>query len=132
MCYCKSGCKFSRISVYCKVMFCNMIVLLVEYELIKIMLLKVKEFCWVVEFLIMFLKNDLVVNCCLVFFCLCDDVVVVKLFDELGFCYSECLGGYFCILKCGFCVGDNVLMVFVELVGCLLDIEVEEVDEDEE
>lgn len=28
------------------------------------------------------------------------------------------MGGYICILKCGFCVGDNVLMVYIEFVDC--------------
>lgn len=129
MCYCKSGCYLSCISVYCKVMFQNMVVLLFEYELIKIILFKVKELCCVVELLIILVKEDSVVNCCLVFDCICLKVVVGKLFNDLGKCYVNCLGGYLCILKCGFCVGDNVFMVYVELVDCFVGGEVVEVVE---
>lgn len=106
-------------------MFKNMVGFLVKYEVIKIMLLKVKELCCVIEFLIIMVKEDSVVNCCLVFVCIGDKEVVGKLFNEFGFCYEVCLGGYICIFKCGFCVGDNVLMVYVELVDCLV-VEVEE------
>lgn len=126
MCYMKFGCKFNCISVYCEVMFKNMVVLLFKYELIKIILLKVKELCCVVELLIILVKVDFVVNCCLVFVCLCDQEVVGNLFIILGLCYVICLGGYLCLLKCGFCVGDNVLMVYVELVDCLVVVEVVE------
>lgn len=105
-------------------MFCNMVGLLVCYEIIKMILFKVKELCCVVELLIIFVKIDSVVNCCLVFVCICDNEIVVKLFNELGLCFVSCVGGYICILKCGFCVGDNVLMVYIELVDCLEKIEV--------
>lgn len=96
-----------------------MVVLLFEYEVIKIILLKVKELCWVVEFLIILVKEDLVVNCCLVFDCIWFKEMVGKLFNELGLCYKVCSGGYLCIFKMGFWVGDNVFMVYVELVDCL-------------
>lgn len=129
MCYCKSGCKFNMNSSYWKVMFCNMVVFLVEYELIKIILFKVKELCCYVELLIIFVKNDSVVNCCLVFVWMWSKEVVGKLFIDFGFCYKEWLGGYICIFKCGFCLGDKVLMVYVELVDCLVIVEVVELDD---
>lgn len=71
-------------------MFSNMVSFLVCYEVIKIILLKVKELCCVVEFLIILVKIDSVVNCCLVFVCICDNEVVVKLFNELGLCFVVC------------------------------------------
>lgn len=95
-----------------------MVNFLFEYELIKIIVFKVKELCCVVEFLIILVKNDIVVNCCLVFVCICLVVIVGKLFIVFGFCYKECNGGYLCVFKVGFCVGDVVLMVYVELVDC--------------
>lgn len=127
MCYCYGLWKLNCMSSYCLVMFCNMFNLLIEYEVIKMMLLKVKEFCKVVELLIMFGKKLLLVNCCLVFNCLCDCDLVVKLFDVFGLCFVNCLGGYLCVLKFGFCVGDNVLMVLVELFDCLEVDEMENV-----
>lgn len=68
-------------------MFCNMVSFLVEYEIIKIILFKVKELCCVVELLIILVKEDSVVNCCLVFVCICNIEIVVKLFNELGLCF---------------------------------------------
>jgi large subunit ribosomal protein L17 len=41
---------------------------------------------------------------------------VGKLFVELGPRYRERKGGYLRLLKCGFRVGDNAPMAYVELV----------------
>jgi len=128
----KSGRKFNRTSAHRKAMFRNMTASLVEHELIKTTLPKAKELRRVAEPLITLSKNDSVANRRLAFSRLRDDAAVAKLFDELGPRYNERPGGYLRILKCGFRAGDNAPMAFVELVGRLLDIEAEEVDEDED
>lgn len=68
--------------------------------------------------LIMLVKCGDLYGCCLVMFKVCNEEQVKKLFDMLGGCYGECNGGYMCVFKVGFCYGDNVLMVVIELVDC--------------
>lgn len=64
MCYVCGYCCLNCIYEYCKVLFVNMVGLLIEYEQIKIILLKVKELCLIVEKLIMLVKcGDLYVCC---------------------------------------------------------------------
>ena len=54
---------------------------------------------------------------------------MVKLFAEIGPRYATRPGGYLRILKCGFRVGDNAPMAFVELVDRPEPTEAVEVDE---
>jgi large subunit ribosomal protein L17 len=58
-----------------------------------------------------------------------DRDIVVKLFAEIGPRYAARPGGYLRILKCGFRVGDNAPMAFVELVDRPEPTEAVEVDE---
>ena len=58
-----------------------------------------------------------------------DREIVVKLFAELGPRYNARPGGYLRILKCGFRVGDNAPMAFVELLDRPEPTEAVEIEE---
>jgi large subunit ribosomal protein L17 len=112
----KSGRKLNRTSSHREAMFRNMAASLIKHELIKTTLPKAKELRRVAEPLITLAKTDGVANRRLAFARLRDDEAVGKLFVELGPRYRERPGGYLRILKCGFRVGDNAPMAYIELV----------------
>lgn len=112
----KSGRKLNRTSSHREAMFKNMAASLFKHELIRTTLPKAKELRRVAEPLITLAKTDGVANRRLAFARLRDKQAVGKLFVELGPRYSERPGGYLRILKCGFRVGDNAPMAYVELV----------------
>ena len=112
----KSGRKLNRTSSHREAMFKNMAASVIKHELIKTTLPKAKELRRVVEPLITLAKTDGVANRRLAFARLRDKVAVGKLFVELGPRYRERKGGYLRLLKCGFRVGDNAPMAYVELV----------------
>jgi large subunit ribosomal protein L17 len=89
---------------------------LFKHELIRTTLPKAKELRRVAEPLITLAKTDGVANRRLAFARLRDKEAVGKLFVELGPRYRERKGGYLRLLKCGFRVGDNAPMAYVELV----------------
>lgn len=123
----KSGRKFNRNSSNRAAMFRNMTVSLLEHELIKTTLPKAKELRRHAEPLITLAKSDSVANRRLAFSRTRSDVVVGKLFTELGPRYKERPGGYIRILKCGFRAGDKAPMAYVELVDRPAgDVEVED------
>jgi large subunit ribosomal protein L17 len=113
----KSGRKLNRTSSHREAMFKNMASSLIKHELIRTTLPKAKELRRVAEPLITLSKIDGVANRRLAFSRLRDKEAVGKLFVELGPRYKERPGGYLRILKCGFRVGDNAPMAYVELVG---------------
>ena len=113
----KSGRKFNRTSSHREAMFRNMASPLMKHELIRTTLPKAKELRRVAEPLITLAKVDGVANRRLAFSRMRDKEAVGKLFVELGPRYRERAGGYLRILKCGFRVGDNAPMAYVELVG---------------
>ena len=108
--------KLNRTSSHRLAMFRNMSVSLIQHEVIKTTLPKSKELRRVVEPLITLAKNPTVANRRLAFARLRDADAVKKLFDEIAPRYATRAGGYTRILKCGFRVGDNAPMAFVELV----------------
>jgi len=112
----KSGRKFNRTSSHREAMFKNMASSLFKHELIRTTLPKAKELRRVAEPLITLAKTDGVANRRLAFARLRDKEAVGKLFVELGPRYRERPGGYLRILKCGYRVGDNAPMAYVELV----------------
>jgi len=112
----KSGRKLNRTSSHREAMFKNMASSLFKHELIRTTLPKAKELRRVAEPLITLAKTDGVGNRRLAFARLRDKEAVGKLFVELGPRYRERPGGYLRILKCGFRVGDNAPMAYVELV----------------
>jgi len=108
--------KLNRTSSHRLAMLRNMSVSLLKHEAIKTTLPKAKELRRVVEPLITLGKNPTLANKRLAFDRLRDREVVVKLFAEIGPRYAQRPGGYLRILKCGFRVGDNAPMAFVELL----------------
>jgi large subunit ribosomal protein L17 len=108
--------KLNRTTSHRLAMLRNMTVSLLKHEAIKTTLPKAKELRRVVEPMITLGKTPTLANKRLAFDRLRDRDIVVKLFAEIGPRYSARPGGYLRILKCGFRVGDNAPMAFVELV----------------
>lgn len=108
--------KLNRTSSHRLAMFRNMAVSLLRHEVIRTTLPKAKELRMIVEPLITLGKEATLANRRLAFDRLRDREIVGKLFNELGPRYAARPGGYLRILKCGFRVGDNAPMAYVELV----------------
>ena len=108
--------KLNRTSSHRLAMFRNMSVSLIQHEVIKTTVPKAKELRRVVKPLITLAKNPTVANRRLAFARLRDADAVKKLFDDVAPRFSARAGGYTRILKCGFRVGDNAPMAFIELV----------------
>ena len=108
--------KLNRTSAHRLAMLRNMTVSLLRHETIKTTLPKAKELRRVVEPIITLGKKPSLANRRLAFDRLRDREIVVKLFEEIGPRYAARNGGYLRILKCGFRVGDNAPMAFVELL----------------
>jgi large subunit ribosomal protein L17 len=108
--------KLNRTSSHRLAMLRNMTVSLLRHEAIKTTLPKAKELRRVVEPMITLGKSPTLANKRLAFDRLRDREIVVKLFAEIGPRYATRPGGYLRILKCGFRVGDNAPMAFVELL----------------
>ena len=121
--------KLNRTSSHRLAMLRNMTVSLLRHEAIKTTLPKAKELRRVVEPMITLGKNPTLANKRLAFDRLRDREIVVKLFAEIGPRYATRPGGYLRILKCGFRVGDNAPMAFVELVDRPENSEAVEVEE---
>ena len=121
--------KLNRTSSHRLAMLRNMTVSLLKHEAIKTTLPKAKELRRVVEPMITLGKNPSLANKRLAFDRLRDREIVVKLFAEIGPRYATRPGGYLRILKCGFRVGDNAPMAFVELVDRPEQTEAVEVEE---
>lgn len=121
--------KLNRTSSHRLAMLRNMAVSMLRHEAIKTTLPKAKELRRVVEPLITLGKNPTLANKRLAFDRLRDREIVVKLFAEIGPRYATRPGGYMRILKCGFRVGDNAPMAFVELVDRPENSEAVEVEE---
>jgi len=108
--------KLNRTSSHRLAMLRNMTNSLLRHEAIKTTLPKAKELRRVVEPMITLGKTPTLANRRLAFNRLRDREMVGKLFDELGPRFANRPGGYLRILKCGFRVGDNAPMAFVELL----------------
>lgn len=108
--------KLNRTSEHRQALFRNLATALLREEVIRTTLPKAKELRKVVEPLITLGKTATLANRRLAYNRIRDDVIVKKLFTELGPRYQKRPGGYLRILKCGFRVGDNAPMAFVELL----------------
>ena len=108
--------KLNRTSSHRLAMLRNMSNSLLRHEVIKTTLPKAKELRRVVEPLITLGKAPSLANRRLAFDRLRDREIVCKIFDVLGPRYATRNGGYLRILKCGFRVGDNAPMAYVELM----------------
>lgn len=124
--------KLNRTSSHRLAMLRNMTVSLLKHEAIKTTLPKAKELRRVVEPMITLGKKPTLANKRLAFDRLRDRDIVVKLFAEIGPRYATRPGGYLRILKCGFRVGDNAPMAFVELLDRPEPTEAVEIDESAE
>ncbi|HXE40169.1 MAG: 50S ribosomal protein L17 [Dechloromonas sp.] len=122
--------KLNRTSSHRLAMLRNMTVSLLKHEAIKTTVPKAKELRRVVEPMITLGKTPTLANKRLAFDRLRDREIVVKLFAEIGPRYATRPGGYLRILKCGFRVGDNAPMAFVELVDRPEPTEAVEIDEE--
>ena len=116
--------KLNRTSSHRLAMLKNMAVSLIKHDAIKTTLPKAKELRRVVERLITLGKKPTLANRRLAFDRLRDRQAVVKLFNELGVRFANRPGGYLRILKCGFRVGDNAPMAYVELLDRPAEVEV--------
>ena len=121
--------KLHRTSSHRLAMLRNMMVSLITHEAIKTTLPKAKELRRVVEPMITLGKKPSLAHKRLAFDRLRDRAAVVKLFDELGPRFQSRPGGYLRILKCGYRVGDNAPMAFVELMDRPEPIEIPAVPE---
>ena len=121
--------KLNRTSSHRLAMLRNMTVSLLKHEAIKTTLPKAKELRRVAERMITLGKTPTLANKRLAFDRLRDREIVVKLFAEIGPRYANRPGGYLRILKCGFRVGDNAPMAFVELLDRPEPTEAVEVEE---
>ncbi|KAF7599202.1 MAG: 50S ribosomal protein L17 [Candidatus Dactylopiibacterium carminicum] len=120
--------KLNRTSAHRKALLQNLSNALLRHEVIKTTLPKAKELRRVVEPLITLGKNPSVANHRLAFSRLRDRDMVLKLFKEFGPRYATRNGGYLRILKCGFRVGDNAPVAYVELLDRPADAEVVEAE----
>jgi large subunit ribosomal protein L17 len=112
----KSGRKLGRNSPHRHAMFRNMAASLLLHDTIRTTLPKAKELRRVVEPLITLGKEDSVAHRRLAFSRLRDDVVVGKLFTEVGPRFRKRPGGYLRILKIGNRPGDSAPMAIVQLL----------------
>ena len=108
--------KLNRTSSHRLAMLRNMMVSLLRHETIKTTLPKAKELRSVAEKMITLGKKPSLANRRLAFDRLRDKDIVKKLFDDIGPRNANRPGGYIRILKCGYRVGDNAPMAYVELV----------------
>ena len=121
--------KLGRTSSQRAALFSSLVSNLILAKRIKTTLPKAKELRRVVEPMITLGRSPTLANKRLAFDRLRDREIVVKLFAELGPRYAARPGGYLRILKCGFRVGDNAPMAFVELVDRPEQTEAVEVEE---
>jgi large subunit ribosomal protein L17 len=121
--------KLNRTSSHRLAMLRNMTVSLLKHEAIKTTLPKAKELRRVAERMITIGKTPTLANKRLAFDRLRDRDTVVKLFAEIGPRYATRPGGYLRILKCGFRVGDNAPMAYVELLDRPEPTEAVEIEE---
>ena len=112
----KAGRSLNRTSSHRKAMFSNMTNSLFLHEQIKTTVPKAKELRRFAEPLITLAKTSSVANRRLAFARLRDRKMVSKLFDDLGPHFKQRPGGYLRVLKCGFRVGDNAPMAYVQLI----------------
>lgn len=108
--------KLNRTSSHREAMLRNLCNALLKHELIRTTVPKAKELRRVVEPIITLGKKPSLANRRLAFDRLRDRDMVVKIFDELGPRFKTRNGGYLRILKCGFRIGDNAPMAYVELM----------------
>ena len=111
-----SGRQLSRNSAHRRALMRNMCAALIRAEAIQTTLPKAKELRRVVEPLITLGKSDSLPGRRRAFVTLRDDVLVVKLFEDIGPRFRSRAGGYTRILKMGPRPGDAAPMALMQLV----------------
>jgi len=113
----------SRTTAHRRAMSRNMVTSLFRYERITTTKAKALEVRKAAEKLITRSKVDSVHNRRQAARYIQDDIVLAKLFNEIGPRMKDRAGGYTRILKIGFRQGDAADMVILELVDYKLDVE---------
>src|SRR5687768_12618408 len=111
-----SGRQLSRNSSHRRALMRNMCAALIRAETIRTTLPKAKELRRVVEPLITLGKADSLAGRRRARIALGDDVLVVKLFEDIGPRFRTRAGGYTRILKMGPRPGDSAQMALMQLV----------------
>jgi len=119
------GRKFSRNTAHRKALLRNLSIALLSYETIKTTLPKAKELRPFVEKLLTIAKVDTLSNRRLALSIVANEIVVAKLFNDIGPRVAARNGGYTRILKFGFRAGDKAPMALMELVDKKAESEVE-------
>jgi large subunit ribosomal protein L17 len=110
------GRKLGRNTAHRKALLRNLSLAILQREVIKTTLPKAKEIRPFVEKLLTISKKDTLANRRLAISILGNDLVVEKLFKEIGPRIASRNGGYTRILKFGFRTGDKAPMALFELV----------------
>ena len=110
------GRKLGRNTAHRKALLRNLSLAILQREVIKTTLPKAKEIRPFVEKLLTIAKKDTLANRRLAISILGNDLVVEKLFKEIGPRIVSRNGGYTRILKFGFRTGDKAPMALFELV----------------
>ncbi len=110
------GRKFSRNTAHRKALLRNLSLAILQHEMIKTTLPKAKELRPFVEKLLTISKKDTLANRRLAISILGNNLVVDKLFKEIGPRVANRNGGYTRIMKFGFRTGDKAPMALFELV----------------
>ncbi|QJC32913.1 50S ribosomal protein L17 [Enterobacteriaceae endosymbiont of Donacia semicuprea] len=118
----KIGRYFNRSNTHRSAMLYNMANSLIYNEIIKTTLIKAKELRTIIEPMITMAKNNNVSNKRLIRSKLNNKKNIIKLFNIIGPQFKNRLGGYTRIIKCGFRVGDNAPMAYIELIGRKINI----------
>jgi|TARA_R110002072_G_scaffold187425_2_gene344185 large subunit ribosomal protein L17 len=113
--------KLNRTASHRKAMFANMAHALIKHEQITTTLPKAKELRRIVDRLVTLGKRGDLHARRQAASVLRDNVMVKKLFAELGERYKERPGGYTRVLKAGFRHGDMAPMAVIELVDRNVD-----------
>lgn len=110
------GRKLGRNTAHRKALLRNLSLAILQCEVIKTTLPKAKEIRPFVEKLLTIAKKDTLANRRLAISILGNDLVIEKLFKEIGPRIVSRNGGYTRILKFGFRTGDKAPMALFELV----------------
>lgn len=120
------GRKFSRNTAHRKALLRNLALAVIQREVIKTTLPKAKEIRPYVEKLFTIAKKDTLANRRLAISILGNNLVVDKLFKEIGPRIANRNGGYTRIMKYGFRTGDKAPMALFELVDRVVSEEKKE------
>jgi large subunit ribosomal protein L17 len=115
------GRKFSRNTAHRKALLRNLSLAALQQEVIKTTLPKAKELRPFLEKLLTIAKKDTLANRRLAISILGNNLVVDKLFKEIGPRISSRNGGYTRIMKFGFRTGDKAPMAIFELVDRVIE-----------